>query len=166
MKKSLLVLFYILFVSANIFAQSPEIEIHSFSPEVLETNKNIELNVTLINRGDAATENNIAATLTSDNEYVTIIDGEASYGSLAPNETQEATFSVMVSELCPDKNDITFSLETVLEGSSIESVVTYDFEYGMQGWTSIDADGDGFQWFNSETKLGPGYGHESNFCMF
>ena len=95
MKKSLLVLFYILFVSASIFAQSPEIEIHSFSPEVLETNKNIELNVTLINKGDAATENNIAATLTSDNEYVTIIDGEASYGSLAPNETQEATFIII-----------------------------------------------------------------------
>ena len=166
MKKSLLVLFHILFVSASIFAQSPEIEIHSFSPEVLETNKNIELKVTLINKGDAATENNIAATLTSDNEYVTIIDGEASYGNIAPNETQEATFVVMLSELCPDKNDITFSLEAILEGSSIESVVTYDFEYGMQGWTSIDADGDGFQWFNSETKLGPGYGHESNFCMF
>ena len=166
MKKSLLVLFNILFVSASIFAQSPKIEIHSFSPEVLETNKNIELNVTLINNGDAATENNIAATLTSDNEYVTIVDGEASYGSIAPNETQEATFIIMVSELCPDKNDITFSLEAVLEGSSVESKLSFDFEDGFQGWTSIDADGDGFQWFNSETKLGPGYGHESNFCMF
>ncbi|MBO5956795.1 MAG: choice-of-anchor J domain-containing protein [Bacteroidales bacterium] len=166
MKKSLLILFNILFVSANIFAQSPEIEIHSFSPEVLETNKNIELNVTLINKGNAATENNITATLTSDNEYVTIIDGEASYGSLAPNETQEATFVIMLSELCPDKNDITFSLETVLEGSSIESKVSFDFEDGFQGWTSIDADGDGFKWISTTTKLGAGYGHESDFCVF
>ncbi len=166
MKKSLLVLFYILFVSANIFAQSPEIKIHSFSPDVLETNKNIELNVTLINNGDAATENNIAATLTSDNEYVTIIDGEASYGIIAPNETQEATFVIMLSELCPDKNDITFSLETILEGSSIESKVSFDFEDGFQGWTSIDADGDGFKWISTTTKLGAGYGHESDFCVF
>ena len=165
MKKSLLILLF-LFVSASIFAQSPEIEIHSFSPEALETNKNIELNVTLINKGDAATENNIAATLTSNNEYVTIIDGEASYGSIAPNETQEATFVVMVSELCPDKNDITFSLETVLEGSSIESKVSFDFEDGFQGWTSIDADGDGFKWISTTTKLGAGYGHESDFCVF
>ena len=166
MKKSLLVLFHILFVSASIFAQSPEIEIHSFSPEVLETNKNIELNVTLINRGDAATDNNIAATLTSDNEYVTIVDGEATFGPMATDGIQEATFSIVVNELIPDSKNIFFNLEAILEGSSVESVVSYDFEYGMQGWTSIDADGDGFQWFNSETKLGPGYGHESNFCMF
>ena len=166
MKKSLLVLFNILFVSASIFAQNPEIEIHSFSPEVLETNKNIELNVTLINKGDAATENNIAATLTSDNEYVTIVDGEASYGSIAPNETQEATFIIMVSELCPDKNDITFSFEATLEGSSVESKLSFDFEDGFQGWTNIDADGDGFKWISSTTRLGAGYGHESDFCVF
>ena len=166
MKKSLLVLFHILFVSASIFAQSPEIEIHSFTPDVVGTNKNIELSVTLINKGDAATDNNITATLTSDNDYVTIVNGNATFGPMATDGTQEATFSIVVNELIPDSKNIFFNLEAILEGSSVESVVSYDFEYGMQGWTSIDADGDGFQWFNSETKLGPGYGHESNFCMF
>ena len=166
MKKSLLVLFHILFVSASIFAQSPEIEIHSFTPDVVGTNKNIELSVTLINKGDAATDNNITATLTSDNDYVTIVNGNATFGPMATDGIQEATFSIVVNELIPDSKNIFFNLEAILEGSSVESVVSYDFEYGMQGWTSIDADGDGFQWFNSETKLGPGYGHESNFCMF
>ena len=166
MKKSLLVLFHILFVSASIFAQSPEIKIHSFSPDVLETNKNIELNITLINKGDAATENNIVATLTSDNEYVTVINGDATIGNIAPDETQEAKFVVMINELCPDKNDITFSLNTVLDGSSEESSLSFDFEDGFQGWTSIDADGDGFKWISTTTKLGAGYGHESDFCVF
>ena len=165
MKKTFFTLLLSLFLQSG-FAQNPEIEIHSFTPNVVGVNKNIELNVALINKGAVATENNIVATLTSDNEYVTIVDGSAAFGPMTTDGIQEATFSIIVNELIPDNKSIFFNLESILEGSSVESVVTYDFEYGMQGWTSIDADGDGFQWFNSETKLGPGYGHESNFCMF
>ena len=165
MKKTLLTLLLILAFKLG-FAQVPEIGIHSYSPEIAKTNENIELSVTLINKGDVATDNNITATLTSDNDYVTIVNGNATFGPMATDGTQEATFSIIVNELIPDDKSIFFDLETILEGSSVESVVTYDFEYGMQGWTSIDADGDGFQWFNSESKLGPGYGHESIFCMF
>ena len=165
MKKTLLTLLLALAFKLG-FAQVPEIGIHSYSPEIAKTNENIELSVTLINKGDVATDNNITATLTSDNDYVTIVDGNATFGPMATDGTQEATFSIIVNELIPDDKSIFFDLETILEGSSVESVVTYDFEYGMQGWTSIDADGDGFQWFNSESKLGPGYGHESIFCMF
>ena len=164
--KKLLLLSYVLFIFKLGFAQVPEIDIHSFTPNALEPNKNIELNVTLINNGDVATENNIIATLTSDNEYVTIIDGDATYGPMASKETQTATFTIMINELIPDDRSVFFNIEAILEGSSVESLVSYDFESGMQDWTSIDADGDGFQWFNSDTKLGPGYGHESNFCMF
>ena len=165
MKKTL---FTLLLISTFVFgfAQSPVIEINSYSPEIAKANENIELSVTLINKGDVATDNNITATLTSDSDYVTIVNGNATFGPMAIDGTQEATFSVIVNELIPDDKSIFFDLETILEGSSVESVVTYDFEYGMQGWTSIDADGDGFQWFNSESKLGPGYGHESIFCMF
>ena len=164
--KKLLLLSCVLFALKAVFAQVPEIGIHSYSPEIAKTNENIELSVTLINKGDVATDNNITATLTSDNDYVTIVNGNATFGPMATDGTQEAAFSIIVNELIPDDKSIFFDLETILEGSSVESVVTYDFEYGMQGWTSIDADGDGFQWFNSETKLGPGYGHESIFCMF
>lgn len=165
MKKSLL-LSCILFAFKVCFAQSPEIEIQSFTPDIVEPNENIELGLTLINKGELSTEGNLLVTMTSDNEYVTIIDGDATYGPMAQGETQTATFTVVISELVPDDRSIFFSIKAVLEGSSVESLVSYDFEYGMQGWTSIDADGDGFQWFNSETKLGPGYGHESGFCMF
>ncbi len=166
MKKTLLVIFYIILITTNVFAQNPEIEIHSFSPDIFETNKNIELSITLINKGDVATENKIAATITSDNEYVTIINGTDTLDVMAPNETQDASFVVAINELCPDKNDVTFSLEAILEGSSIESSLSFDFEDGFQGWTSIDADGDGFKWMSTTTKLGGGYGHESDFCVF
>ena len=165
MKKTLLTLLLILAFKLG-FAQVPVIEFQSFTPETFEANKNIELSVTLINKGDVATENNIAVTLTSDNEHVTIIKGNATCGLLNPNETQEAKFTISINELCPDKQDITFSLKAVLEDSSVESTLSFDFEDGFQGWTSIDADGDGFKWISTTTKLGSGYGHESDFCVF
>ena len=39
---------------------------------------------------------------------------------------------------------------------------TYDFESGLQGWTSLDADGDGFGWELGSSLMGTGYGHNSS----
>ena len=43
----------------------------------------------------------------------------------------------------------------------------YDFENStMQGWTTIDADGDGFTWMLASEVMGTGYGHNaSNDCV-
>ena len=38
----------------------------------------------------------------------------------------------------------------------------YDFETGMQGWTTIDADGDGQSWDLGSTAMGSGYGHNGS----
>ena len=41
--------------------------------------------------------------------------------------------------------------------------MTYDFENGgMQGWTTIDADGDGFTWMLGSELMGTGYGHDGS----
>ena len=44
---------------------------------------------------------------------------------------------------------------------------TYTFEDGsLNGWTTIDADGDGYTWMNSGDKLGAGYGYAgSQYCV-
>ncbi len=39
---------------------------------------------------------------------------------------------------------------------------TYDFEDGFQGWTSLDADGDGFGWLQASTLLSGVPGHEGS----
>ena len=42
----------------------------------------------------------------------------------------------------------------------------YNFEDGMQGWTTIDADGDGYNWRLSSTVMSTGQGHNySSECM-
>ena len=45
--------------------------------------------------------------------------------------------------------------------------MTYDFDNStMQGWTSIDADGDGYGWFVASDIMSTGYGHNgSNDCV-
>ena len=40
--------------------------------------------------------------------------------------------------------------------------VSYDFESGMQGWTTIDADGDGYTWVLASATMGSGYGHNGS----
>ena len=50
------------------------------------------------------------------------------------------------------------------DGRSRETL-TYDFESGMQGWTTIDADGDGYNWMLASTGMGTGYGHNGSSDM-
>ena len=40
--------------------------------------------------------------------------------------------------------------------------VSYDFESGMQGWTTIDGDGDGYTWVLASATMGSGYGHNGS----
>ena len=42
------------------------------------------------------------------------------------------------------------------------STVTYDFENGLAGWTSLDADGDGNGWLLGSTLMSTGYGHNAS----
>ena len=42
------------------------------------------------------------------------------------------------------------------------TTTTYDFESGMDGWTSLDADGDGNGWVLGSTAMGTGYGHNGS----
>ncbi|MBR4829304.1 MAG: choice-of-anchor J domain-containing protein [Muribaculaceae bacterium] len=45
--------------------------------------------------------------------------------------------------------------------------MTYDFDNStMQGWTSVDADGDGYGWYVASEIMSTGYGHnDSNDCV-
>ncbi len=45
---------------------------------------------------------------------------------------------------------------------STEGDLTYNFENGFSGWTTIDADGDGFNWITGNELMGTGYGHNGS----
>lgn len=49
---------------------------------------------------------------------------------------------------------------TIYDDGSSSSILTYDFESGMQGWTTIDADGHGNAWEHYSS-----YAHDGSYCM-
>ncbi|MCQ2318345.1 MAG: choice-of-anchor J domain-containing protein [Bacteroidales bacterium] len=52
----------------------------------------------------------------------------------------------------------TFSMNKPIQGDTF----TEDFENGLNGWTSLDADGDGYGWKLASTMLSSGYGHNGS----
>lgn len=165
MKRLLLSLIFALSLSI-IKAQQVNIAVNSCTPNSIITGEETELTISLINNGDIATTSDTYVKITSDDQYVTIIKDSAVYGPIEAGATEEATFVVKVNPMIPDNSIIHFGIEMVLKDSKVISDVEYDFEDGIGGWTTIDADGDGFNWIESGPKLGPDYGHESRFCMF
>lgn len=166
MKRILLVITFIIAISGYALAQAPQLSVQSITPDVIITNEETELIVTLINKGDVATESNTVVTLSSDNQYLNIIDGSATCAPVDAGATQEVTFVVKVNSMISDNSIIHFDIEMIYDGMQDVSDLSFDFEEGISDWTNIDADGDGFQWIESGKKLGPTYGHESDFCMF
>ena len=166
MKKLLLSLTIAILSLVPAFSQTPQLSVQSITPDVILTNEETELVVTLINKGDAATESNTLVMLSSDSQYITILDDSASCPAIEAGSTQEITFVVKVNSMIDDNAILHFDIEMIYDGMQTVSDLSFDFEEGISGWTNIDADGDGFQWIESGKKLGPTYGHESDFCMF
>ena len=50
-------------------------------------------------------------------------------------------------------------------GEAPVSAINNDFESGMNGWTTIDADGDGSVWMLASAGMGTGYGHNGSSDM-
>ena len=65
MKRILLVVTFIIAISGYALAQAPQLSVQSITPDVIITNEETELIVTLINKGDVATESNTVVTLSS-----------------------------------------------------------------------------------------------------
>lgn len=62
-------------------------------------------------------------------------------------------------------------LQWTLEGDSVPEEVESDFFFNfndgtLNGWRNLDADGDGYVWYNSAERLGPGFGYkDSTYCI-
>ena len=61
-------------------------------------------------------------------------------------------------------------VEWTLEGDeTIEAAGTsfsFNFSDGtLDGWRSLDADGDSYGWYNTAEQIGPGYGYKDDYCV-
>ena len=74
--------------------------------------ENFSLNVSMKNLGSEAGEN-VTLSLTSDDDYITINNGTADLGNIAPNEVINLNdvFGLTVAENIPDQHSMSFTLE-------------------------------------------------------
>lgn len=144
----------------------PYIRYQSCSPAIISSETS-EIAISMFNNGNVATTGNATVTLSSTDQYMTVIDDEAVYGPMQPNENEAQTFSITTSSVTPKGHIFDMQLTTVLEDNFSMQDVTYDFEdMTLSGWTNIDANNDGYIWMNCNTLLGAGYGRESKYCLF
>ena len=89
--------------AVNFNVASPYLTQYHFSQNLTPgTNKNFEL--TLINNGTVSTSGNTNVTISTDDSYVTIVDGSKSYGVMASGATASATFMISVDNMAPDNH--------------------------------------------------------------
>ena len=60
---------------------------------------------------------------------------------------------------------IEWTLEGDEDAEQAEDSFLFNFSDGtLNGWRNIDADDDGWVWYNSAEMLGPGYGYKDDYC--
>ena len=140
-------------VVATTMAGSGNVSVQSFDLEKLvgETT----LTATFINKGTAATPAATTAILTTDDTYVTIVDGTADLGSIAIDGTATATFIVQIANDAPLNHNLSFDVDVKYEIAGPGGVqdLTYAFDNDLNGWTIIDANRDNHSWYHSSVAL-------------
>ncbi len=84
---------------------------------IMEFGETIMLNMTMENVG-VETAENITATLTSDDEFITIVNGSANFGDIDANSTAtfDEAFEIQAAENIPDMHNVAFTV-SVTDGS-------------------------------------------------
>ena len=96
----------------------PFIKMESYSPASMAPGGSGTIHVTLVNWGKGASSGEATAVLSVDDPYVTIEDGQAGLGVLAPGEENECVFTISTSSDMPDGHMAYMSV-TVTDGDLV-----------------------------------------------
>ena len=119
----------------------PNLVFNGVTPAFIDAGENANITVSLKNNGTSSLDNSISlrlSTVTSDLQYVSFVDGEATIAALGAGETGSATFTINANTTIPHN----YGLDLFLELNSASNTTTdfvYEFEDGMSGWTCFDA---------------------------
>ncbi|RLD54528.1 MAG: hypothetical protein DRI97_11345, partial [Bacteroidetes bacterium] len=114
------------------------------------------LDVTLENIG-LDTGEEVTATITTLDSYVTIVDGEASWGSIPGNSllTLDSAFSVQVADLIPDGHMVEFEME-IQDNSDGQWFATFELQLGAPIINIVEMIIDDAAGGNDNGRLDPG----------
>ncbi len=138
-----------------IISQTPKIVFKSVTPGTVGVNQDIDISVVMHNIGTADMPSNTKltlSTLSGNAQYISIINDEATVGSMNVGESASGTFTIRVSDNTPHNRAIEMFLEVESESGTTANF-TYEFETDNEGWTSFDAANNGIAtpwWHNTE----------------
>ena len=84
--------------------------------KTLNAGSNVNLELTLINNGGGATSGNTTVTISENDTYTTIVEGNKTYSTMAAGATATATFVLSIDPLAEDNHEVTFTI-TATNGS-------------------------------------------------
>ena len=98
--------------------------------------------------------------------YTTGSSEAAEYSWTYVSSEDYAGVKTLKGESVAGKAFIEWTFEGDEEIDVAEKTFSFNFSDGtLNGWRSLDADGDGYGWYNSAEKLGPGYGYKDDYCV-
>ena len=96
--------------------------------EALSSNANQNLEITLVNNGTQATTGTTNVTLTSNDEYVTVVNGNASINnSIAVGGTATCNFTIKINTLSPDNHIAKLTVNAGTNNFNIEINISNEF---------------------------------------
>ena len=127
--------------------EKPIISMQPINNVKITANENSSILVSLNNIGSAPTHD-ITLELSTDDPNVSIVNATANFGVIQPGNKMSKAFIVKAKASVPDGHDVNFKLTDVSQGPSLGSI-TYTFNEGLDGWTTIDANNDNHTWYHS-----------------
>ena len=103
--------------------EGPYLSVYSYTPESYPVNKENKMSVTIRNVGNDAVEGEAKVTLSSDSEFVTFVDAEATFTSVAPGATLDLV------------DEFAFNLDKSLDDGEVV-VVSANIKYGTLEWNN------------------------------
>ena len=136
-------------ICATTLAEDKGILVQSY--ELSELVGAATMKVTLINKSDAATTKTTTATLTCDDQYVTIVNGTAIIGDIDIDETATAEFKVIINNDIPNDYNLPFNVVVETECEKLGDL-EYNFNSDFEGWTNYIWTLNNYTWEYDETR--------------
>ncbi len=115
------------------------------SYEITEVGNTVTLTATLVNNTDEATPEGTTATLSCNDQYVTVIDNAtAEVGSIAVGGTKTVEYTFELADNTPSNHNLDFNV--IVESVAVTSDLTYNFDDSDEGWYCLDWNNDNGNW--------------------
>jgi uncharacterized repeat protein (TIGR01451 family) len=105
----------------------------------IDPGESVNLIVTIKNNGDI-TATNVQGEISSGSTYITIINGSASFGTLAQGESGQGTFTLTASENTPNGEPVEIDLEISSNGGAYNNQFSMEFIVGQIPVLILDLD--------------------------